>query len=104
MNLLTQQIEKIVVNAGIGRFSSQAHFSDKMLPEFMRDFALITGQKPRTAPARKSISGFKLREGAIVGLTATLRGKRMEAFLDRVIKVVLPRIRDFRGIGLSAVD
>ncbi len=101
---IVQKLEKVVVNAGIGKLSNQPGFTDKLMPDLMRDFGLITGQKPKTAPAKKSISGFKLREGTVVGLTATLRGKRMADFLNRFVKVVLPRIRDFRGINLSSVD
>ena len=99
-----KKIEKIVVNSGIGRLTERANFEDKILPELMKEFALITGQKPSPRPARISIAGFKIREGMIVGMKATLRGKRMEQFLDRLIKIVLPRIRDFRGISLDHVD
>jgi large subunit ribosomal protein L5 len=104
MDTWTTKIEKTVVNAGIGKIASQPNFSEKILPEIIKDFALITGQKPMTRPARKSIAGFKLREGMVVGLTATLRGRRMAEFLSHLTKVVLPRIRDFRGVSFSAVD
>src|SRR3989344_5091684 len=95
----TIQLEKVVVNTGIGRLSSQPNFSEKILPGVAHDFALITGQKPSFRSAVKSISGFKLREGTVVGLQVTLRRKRMTQFLERVVKVVLPRVRDFRGIN-----
>ncbi|MEK7554576.1 MAG: 50S ribosomal protein L5 [Patescibacteria group bacterium] len=97
-------IEKVVVNTGTGRLSSQPHFEDKLLPEIMKEFALITGQKPRTNPAKRSIAGFKLREGAVVGISTTLRGKRMKEFIDRLNRIVFPRIRDFRGLSISGVD
>ena len=100
----TKKIEKIVINAGIGRISSQPNFVDKILPELIKDFSLMVGQKPSTQGAKKSISGFKLREGMIVGLKATLRGRRMIDFLEKIIKIVLPRIRDFRGIDPKNID
>lgn len=99
-----KKIEKVVVNAGIGRISTLPNFQDKVLPELIKDFALLTGQKPATRPAKQSISGFKIREGAIVGLKATLRGKRMAEFLEKLSRVVLPRIRDFRGLDPKRVD
>ena len=101
---VTQQLEKVVVNSGVGRLSSQAGFEDKVLPELMKELAMITGQKPSTRAARISISGFKLRSGTVVGLTTTLRGKRMKGFLIKLIGVVMPRIRDFRGIPLKSID
>ena len=97
-------IQKVVVNVGTGRLSSQPHFEDKILPEVVKEFAVITGQKPRTNPAKKSIAGFKVREGAIVGISATIRGWRMAAFIDRLNRIVFPRIRDFRGLSLSNID
>jgi len=99
-----RKLEKIVVNAGIGRLASQPGFPDKVLPELIKDFALITGQKPSTRPAKKSISSFKLREGQVIGLKVTLRGKRLIQFLDKLTKMVLPRIRDFRGLNLDSID
>lgn len=99
-----KKIDKVVVNTGIGRLTQQPNFEDKILPAVAQDFAAITGQKPANRPARISISGFKLRQGAIVGLKATLRRKRMEEFLNKISKVVLPRVRDFRGIDPKNVD
>lgn len=99
-----QVVEKIVVNTGIGRLTQLPEFESKVLPAVSQEFAMITGQKPDYRPARQSISGFKLREGAIVGLRVTLRGKRMQDFLNRVIHIVLPRVRDFRGIPKKAID
>lgn len=100
----SKKIDKIVVNAGIGKISSQPNFADKILPEIIKEFALITGQKPAQCPAKKSISGFKIREGMIVGLKTTLRSGRMRDFLMKVSKVILPRIRDFRGISDTSID
>ncbi len=99
-----KQIEKVVVNTGIGKMSTQPNFGDKMLPSIIADFATITGQKPSERPAKKSISSFKLRQGTIVGLKATLRRQRMESFLSKVTKVVLPRVRDFQGIDPKNID
>jgi large subunit ribosomal protein L5 len=99
-----KKIEKVVINSGIGKFLDKPHFSDKVLPELMGEFARITGQKPASRTARTSIAGFKIREGMTVGLITTLRGKRMEDFLERLIKIVIPRIKDFRGIPLTHVD
>ncbi len=96
--------EKVVVNSGLGKTSQLPNFSDKVLPVIEKDFAIITGQKPSPRAATKSISGFKLRQGQIVGLKATLRHKRMQQFLERVTKIVLPRVRDFRGISQRNVD
>ena len=99
-----KQIEKVVVNSGIGRLSTQPNFQDKILPALVADFAAITGQKPSERPAKKSISSFKLRQGTIVGLKATLRRRRMAQFLQKVVKVVLPRVRDFQGIDQKNID
>jgi large subunit ribosomal protein L5 len=97
-------IEKIVINAGVGRLASQPNFNEKILPELMKEFSLITGQKPAPRPIRQSISGFKMRAGTIVGLKATLRRKRAEQFLKKLVKIVFPRVRDFRGLNLKNVD
>ncbi len=86
--------EKIVVNVGLG----EAVNDSKALEGAIRDITTITGQKPRVNRARKSIAAFKLREGMPIGVKVTLRGVRMWEFLDRVLSVALPRIRDFRGI------
>jgi large subunit ribosomal protein L5 len=99
-----QYLEKIVVNTGIGRLSQTANFSDKVLPEVAAEFALVTGQKPSHRPARQSIAGFKMRAGTIIGLQSTLRRRRMADFLARLIHIVIPRVRDFRGISLNAID
>lgn len=104
MNSNYKNLEKVVVNVGVGRLSSQPHFGDKVLPEIMNELGLITGQKPMTRVSRKSIAGFKLRMGTVVGLKTTLRGKRMEDFLKRLIRIVLPRVKDFRGLDFKSLD
>jgi len=98
------KLEKIVVNVGIGKLSQQPNFEDKILPEVIKELSLITGQKPFICRAKKSIAGFKVRAGQIVGLKATLRRHRMEDFLSKLINIVLPRVRDFRGINLKSID
>ncbi|MCL4403968.1 50S ribosomal protein L5 [Patescibacteria group bacterium] len=99
-----KKIEKIVVNAGIGRLSGQAQFEEKILPAIMGDLSTITGQKPSTRPAKKSIASFKIREGQVVGLAVTLRRKKMADFLNRLVNLALPRVKDFRGLDLGNVD
>jgi large subunit ribosomal protein L5 len=101
---IKQEIEKIVVNAGLGRLSQQGQFEEKILPEVEKEFATITGQKASTRPAKKSIAGFKIRQGQVIGLKATLRHKRMEDFLKRMVNLALPRVKDFRGIDLNNID
>ena len=101
---LNQYLEKIVINVGVGRLSGLNNFSEKILPEIEKDLAAITGQKPAVCPAKKSISNFKLRAGTAVGLKITLRGKRMNQFLNKLNNVVFPRVRDFRGIDLKKID
>ena len=97
-------LKKIVVSTTVGRLRQRPGFADKILPAISNDLAVITGQKPAPRQARKSIAGFKIREGDIVGLKVTLRGKRMKDFLKRFVEVVLPRVRDFRGIDPKAID
>lgn len=98
------RIEKVVVNVGVGRTSQQPSFKDKLLPEIQKELAAITGQKPSGRSAKKSIAGFKLREGQLVGLSVTLRGSRMYDFIRKVTSSVYPRVRDFRGINLKNID
>jgi large subunit ribosomal protein L5 len=93
-------ITKVVVSAGVGRAVSDS----KHLDAAADTLAKITGQHPVTTVARKSIASFKLREGNKVGATVTLRGERAEDFLDQLVSVVLPRVRDFRGISSTAFD
>ncbi len=97
-------LEKIVVNAGIGRLSQQPNFEEKLLPQLMNNLSAVTGQKPEIRKAKKSISGFKMREGQIVGLRITLRRRKMVDFFERLIRIVLPRVRDFRGLEILSVD
>ena len=97
-------LDKIVVNVGVGRLSSQQNFEDKVLPEVVKELSLITGQKPSVRSAKKSIAGFKLRSGTVVGLKVTLRRKRMADFLSKLLNSVLPRLRDFRGLPETSVD
>ncbi len=103
-DLAVPKLEKIVVNAGIGRLSQQANFEEKILPELIKELSLITGQKPQITAAKKSIAGFKVRQGQIMGMKTTLRRQRMYQFLERLINVALPRLRDFRGISLKNID
>jgi len=98
------RVEKVIVNTGMGRMSQQASFQDKLLPEILKELSVITGQKPSQRPAKKSIAGFKLREGQTIGAQVTLRGKRMYDFIYKVAHMVMPRLRDFRGISLKNVD
>jgi large subunit ribosomal protein L5 len=92
--------EKVVVNIGTGEAPRDA----KVLDGAVRDLTTITGQKPTIRPARKSIATFKIRAGMAVGAAVTLRGDRMWDFLDRLLSIVLPRIRDFRGLDPSSFD
>ena len=94
------KLEKIVVNIGCGDATSNS----KLLVAAMRDLELITGQKPVATKAKKSIAGFKLREGQAIGCKVTLRGENMYNFLDKLISITLPRVRDFRGISNKAFD
>ena len=102
---LQNKLEKVAVNAGIGKLSTSSNnFEEKVLPDLIRDLSVITGQKPAPRPTRQSIAGFKIREGSVVGLKVTLRGRRMMDFIERLSKSALPRLRDFKGIDLKNVD
>jgi large subunit ribosomal protein L5 len=94
------KLDKIVVNMGVGDAVSNAKALDKAVEELTD----ITGQKPLITKAKKSIAGFKLREGMPIGAKVTLRGERMYEFLDKLVSVSLPRVRDFRGISKKAFD
>jgi large subunit ribosomal protein L5 len=94
------RIEKVVVNIGVGEALDNA----KALDSAVSDMTQITGQKPIITRARKSIANFKLREGRQIGVKVTLRGERMWAFLDRLMNIALPRVRDFRGISPNSFD
>ena len=97
----TPRVQKIVVNVGVG---SETQTDNKALDGAVTDLTIITGQKPVITKARKSISNFKLREGKAIGVKVTLRGAKMWAFLDRLMNVALPRVRDFRGVPAEAFD
>ena len=94
------RLEKIVVNMGVG----EAVQDKKAIDAAMDELSLITGQKPRLNRSRKSIAGFKVREGMPVGASVTLRGARMWEFFDRLLAVAIPRIRDFRGLNSKSFD
>ena len=96
--LAVPRLEKIVVSAGTGQDDKER------LPHALRDLALITGQKAVPTTARKSVAGFKVREGMSVGARVTLRGARMYEFLERLISVAIPRLRDFRGLSDRLFD
>jgi large subunit ribosomal protein L5 len=94
------RLEKIVVNMGVGRATQQK----SLMEGAMRDLEIITGQKPMVTRAKKSIAGFKLREGQDIGAKVTLRGDRAWEFLDRLVATAIPRIRDFRGLPSRSFD
>ena len=94
------RLEKIVVNMGVGDAVANA----KSLDNAVEELATITGQKPLVTRAKKSIAGFRLREGMPIGAKVTLRGERMYEFLDKLVSVSLPRVRDFRGVSKKAFD
>ncbi len=94
------KLDKIVVNIGCG----DATGNSKLLEAAMKDLELITGQKPIATKSKKSIAGFKLREGQAIGCKVTLRGENMYNFLDKLISITLPRVRDFRGISNKSFD
>lgn len=94
------KVEKIIINMGVG----EAVANSKALDSAVEDLQLISGQKPVVTRAKKSIAGFKLREGMPIGAKVTLRGERMYHFLDKLMNVSLPRVRDFRGVSSKAFD
>jgi len=94
------RIKKVVVNIGVGEALDNA----KALDAAVEDMTMITGQKPVITKARKSIAAFKLREGRSIGVKVTLRGERMWSFLDRLMNIALPRVRDFRGVSADSFD
>ncbi len=106
-DLAVPRLDKIVINVGFGKQAEKTKGGDqleKIQSAIERDLAMITGQKPALRRARKSVAGFHLRQGDPVGYAVTLRGHYMHDFLDKVIKLVLPRTRDFRGIDLKSMD
>jgi large subunit ribosomal protein L5 len=98
--MLVPRLEKIVINMGVGRATQQ----QSLLEGAVKDLTVISGQKPLITKAKKSIAGFKLREGNAIGVKVTLRGDRMWEFLDRLISLAIPRIRDFRGLPPKGFD
>jgi large subunit ribosomal protein L5 len=98
--MLVPRMEKIVLNCGVGRATQQ----QSLLEGAVRDLTAITGQKPVVTVAKKSIAGFKLREGNPIGAKVTLRGDRMWEFFDRLVSLAIPRIRDFRGLSPKGFD
>jgi large subunit ribosomal protein L5 len=94
------RLEKIVINMGLGEATQNV----KIMDPLVADLASITGQKPVTTKAKKSIAAFKVREGMPIGAMVTLRGDKMYEFLDRLISVALPRVRDFRGVSSKSFD
>jgi large subunit ribosomal protein L5 len=94
------RIDKVVINVGIG----EAKDNDKALDAAVGDITTISGQKPQLVKAKKSVAAFKLREGQTVGIKTTLRGRRMWYFLDKLLNIALPRIRDFRGVKSDGFD
>ncbi len=94
------KIQKVVVNVGVGKTLKDP----KMLEAIVEDVKRITGQSPVKTQAKKSIAGFKIREGQVVGLVVTLRGNRMYDFLEKLVRVALPRVRDFRGLDPKKFD
>ena len=93
-------MEKIVINIGVG----DAVSNSKLLDDAVEELALISGQKPVVTRAKKSIAGFKLREGMPIGCKVTLRGEKMYEFLDKLVNISLPRVRDFRGVPKNSFD
>ncbi|PIR58062.1 MAG: 50S ribosomal protein L5 [Parcubacteria group bacterium CG10_big_fil_rev_8_21_14_0_10_38_31] len=93
------KIVKIVVNVGTGSMSDK-----KKIEEIEKGLAKITGQKPSPRAAKKSIATFKLREGSIIGYAVTLRGEKMDSFLEKLINVTIPRMRDFKGLNVKGID
>lgn len=96
----TPKLDKVVINMGVG----DAKENEKFLDSAVNDLSIISGQKPIVTAAKKSVSNFKLREGMNVGVKVTLRGDRMYEFVDRLLNVALPRVRDFRGVSANAFD
>ena len=94
------KLDKIVINMGVGEGARE----DKYIEAAVKDLEIITGQKPVVTKARKSIAGFKLREGQTIGAKVTLRGENMYNFMEKLIKVALPRVRDFRGVSNHSFD
>jgi len=99
-SLAVPKVEKVIINIGLG----EAVADGSVIQKTADIISKITGQKPKVARARKAIAGFKLREDVPIGLVTTLRGRRMYHFLEKLFKIVLPRLRDFQGVALSSFD
>jgi large subunit ribosomal protein L5 len=99
-NLEAPRIQKVVINVGVGKFLKDS----SQVEEIVKWVTAIAGQKPVMTSARQSIAGFKIRQGLAVGVKVTLRGQRMWSFIEKLVNVTIPRIRDFRGLKLSSVD
>ena len=93
-------IQKVMINVGVGKFLKDGKFMDSI----KKDLAAIAGQAPVETKARKSIAGFKIRENQVVGMAVTIRGERMYDFLDKLISIALPRVKDFRGVKPDGFD
>ena len=98
--ILVPKISKVVLNVGFGKHTKEKEYQTNV----EKSLEKIAGQKPMMAKAKKSISAFKIREGMVIGSTVTLRGKRMEDFLNKLVNVTFPRVRDFRGISEQSID
>ncbi len=94
------KLEKIVINIGVG----EGHTDEKYIDAALKDLEAITGQKAVVTKAHKSIAGFKIREGQSIGVKTTLRGEKMYIFMEKLIRIALPRVRDFRGVSKNAFD
>ncbi len=99
-NLAVPKLQKVTVNVGVGRFAKDKAYIDNVINSLTK----ISGQKPVTTKARKSISSFKIREGMTIGVAVILRGNRMYDFIEKLIHITLPRVRDFRGLSEKIVD
>src|SRR5688572_9822650 len=99
-NMEVPKIQKVMINVGIGKYLKDSKFVESI----KRDLAAIAGQAPVETKARKSVAGFKIREQQVVGMAVTLRGQRMYDFLDKLINVALPRVKDFRGVSPKGFD
>ncbi len=99
------RVKKVVLNVGVGNWvTKDTSRKEEVLKKVSEDLKMITGQKPQSVPAKKSISGFSLREGMPIGLKVTLRRDRMYSFIEQFVHVVLPRVRDFQGVKRSSID
>lgn len=97
-------LQKIIVHVGLGRMSQRPQFEDKILPEVLKELSVITGQKPAVRKAKKSIANFKTRTGDVIGAQVTLRKSKMEGFFKKLVNIVFPRVKDFRGLRVENID